>query len=251
MSQEKHAMSTDELSIAILTTETVHHAYFVKRVAERFSKVRVFIDNRVLSAPFETAHDYEIKREAYEKEIWFGDAKYQLACFADCLAFENININAAKQALADYQADIYIVFGTGKIAKSTCECYAGRLVNLHGGDPEQYRGLDSHLWALYHRDKSGLITTLHEINSTLDDGNIINTMLLPLNNIKQLSHLRKENTEVCVQLVLNFLDDFKKRRVIHAFKQKKIGRYYSFMPTVLKEWIHENFNRGLYDELFK
>ena len=37
---------------------------------------------------------------------------------------------------------------------------------------EKYRGLDSHLGALWHRDYSELKTCLHQLSDTLDDGDI-------------------------------------------------------------------------------
>ena len=54
--------------------------------------------------------------------------------------------------------------------------------NFHGANPEKYRGLDSQLWALWHRDYGELKTCLHQLNETLDDGDIFN--LLPIDMVK-------------------------------------------------------------------
>ena len=46
-------------------------------------------------------------------------------------------------------------------------------INLHGGDPEKYRGLDSHLWSIYHEDWASLVSTLHVVSKDLDAGDSI------------------------------------------------------------------------------
>ena len=75
-----------------------------------------------------------------------------------------------------------------------------KIFNLHGGDPQRYRGLDTHLWAIYHKDFGGLVTTLH-ILPKLDDGDIVSMGTLPVSKDMPLYALRKVNTEVCVNLV--------------------------------------------------
>ena len=51
--------------------------------------------------------------------------------------------------------------------------FENKIFNLHGGDPEKYRGLDSHYWSIYHNDFKSLITTLHKVRPILDTGEIV------------------------------------------------------------------------------
>lgn len=245
-------VENNTISVAILTTETIHHAYFIKQIARKYKKLRVFIDTKTIKPPFPIEHEYEKKRDSYEQNEWFlGKDTPKISDFAECVYFSDINSEQENKELTHFDADISIVFGTRKLSKKICDVFSGKLVNLHGGDPKRYRGLDSHLWSLYHRDKQGLMTTLHEINPILDDGKIIQTQSLSFSNIKKLEHIRKENTEVCVNLVLNFLADFEINHYIKSYPQECIGRYYSFMPAVMKEVIYSNFNNGIYDEIFR
>lgn len=243
----------ENLSVAILTTDTIHHVFFVKKIAEMFKNLRIFIDKKVLQPPFEVSHPYEQLRDKFELDVWFNNSKQdcQLRKYAECIYVDDINSSEAKSELFSYDADINIVFGTRKISKTICDNFIKRLVNLHGGDPQKYRGLDSHLWALYHGDKEGLATTLHEINPVLDDGHIINLMRLDFFNISDLWKIRKENTEKCINLVKDFLINYAEVKTINSFKQDSIGRYYSFMPTALKEVVYSNFSNGKYNEIFR
>ena len=68
----------------------------------------------------------------------------------------------------------------------------------------------------------------------MDAGNIICKKKLPLSNISDLYKLRALNTKICCELVNDLLDQIKKDGLISQYKQKKIGRYYSAMPSSLK-----------------
>ena len=131
--------------------------------------------------------------------------------------------------------DIIIVFGTSRLRKGVIDVLPNAIYNLHGGDPQHYRGLDSHLWAIYHRDFDGLETTLHQLNGELDDGAIVAKRSLQITKGMKLHELRSANTEACVELVTDALHFYSKTGRIDSCTQKKKGRYYSFMPAVLKE----------------
>ena len=115
------------------------------------------------------------------------------------------------------------------------DLYKGRLVNLHGGNPEEYRGLDSHLWAIYHGDFDNLITVLHMVDSGLDTGDIVEREKLELVYGADIRVLRKINTEACLRLTLKALKNFEKNNQFNSKPQLRFGRYYSFMPSVLKD----------------
>ena len=50
--------------------------------------------------------------------------------------------------------------------------YKNKIFNLHGGNPEEFRGLDSHYWSIYHNNFN-LYSCLHKLSYKLDDGDII------------------------------------------------------------------------------
>lgn len=224
------------MNTVILTTETPHHVQFVDAVARSFPIAAVFAETRTLRPAFDTAHPLEAQRDAHERDAWFDGKPRTLADAAPVLrTVESMNDAAACRQLHDLRPDVVITFGTGRLAPAVIAPWANRIVNLHGGDPEEYRGLDSHLWAIYHRDFGGLVTTLHMLNAELDDGAAVLQAPIPLHRGMKLHHLRRHNTEVCIDLALSGLDMMRRHGRFLARPQRRVGRYYSFMPTALKD----------------
>ena len=140
-----------------------------------------------------------------------------------------------------YKPNLLLVFGTRKIKSNIIDRCKGKIYNFHGGDTSFYRGLDSHLWSLYHNDKRGLKVTLHEIDKKLDTGNVIFKKRLILKKSKKLYQLRSINTEICVKLARKFIKNSK----IKKNKIKEIGKYYSFMPSEIKDLINKKYTKKL------
>ena len=86
-------------------------------------------------------------------------------------AFSSIN-DPAHSKIEELNPDMVIIFGTSKVSPNIISIPTKLCLNLHGGAPEYYRGLDSHLWAIYHNDFENLITTMH-FEPELDSGRII------------------------------------------------------------------------------
>lgn len=231
------------MSLVILTTDTLHHARFIQQVSARFPITRVFEETTSVSAPFETSHPFENLQDEYEQDIWFSGQNSSIVDFTPVNRFENLNSPKAISELADLSASVVIVFGTRRLKPAMIEAAGSNIFNLHGGNPENYRGLDTHLWAIYHEDFSNLFTTLHTVNEVLDDGRIVASLPVPILPGMELHQMRAANTEVCIQLTLTAIQKFMKIDMFPSRPQKTIGRYYSFMPTSLKELCLSKFQR--------
>lgn len=222
------------LRVGILTTETPHHVRFVEAIGARYDVARVFEERRSISAEFETQHPYEEARDAFERERWFGGADRKLADVAAVETYRDLNEPEAVASMRSADVDALIVFGTGKLGQEVIDVVPDRIVNLHGADPEKYRGLDTHLWAIYHQDFRGLVTTLHKVRPELDRGGVVMKMPIPVRRGMKLHELRAANVETCIEIAtdaLAMLDDYGE---FISQPQLYIGRYYSFMPAVLK-----------------
>lgn len=231
------------MKIAILTTQTPHHAFFVQEIVERYDRVHVINESVALPAPFDCAHAFEAERDDYERNQWFGGRAARLTDFASVTTVDNLNSANGLKALTEVCPDIAIVFGTGKLSPAVIDNGPRCFLNLHGGDPEEYRGLDTHLWAIYHGDFGELITTLHHVNSILDDGEICLQENLSLRKGMPLHELRLVNTNVCVRLSLAALASFSVQGHVSGRRQRRKGRYYSFMPAVLKDVCVRRFTK--------
>lgn len=232
------------MNLVVLTTDTLHHRYFVRAIQAVMSIARVFVETEIRArAGFDTAHPFEARRDQHESEHWFGGEPPALDRLAPSEAFPTLNAPEAVRAIAAAKPDALVVFGTGRLNEAVIGLRPDAAINLHGGDPEDYRGLDTHLWAIYHGDFPALVTTLHRLAPALDSGEIIQTLPLPIERFMALHELRRVNTEICVRLTLSALDDFAQRGRFVGRPQRRVGRYYSFMPAVLKTLCVERFAR--------
>ena len=231
------------MRIVLLTTDTPHHTYYAWKIHEVFAWQAIFIETKSLKPPFNTAHPFEEQRDEYEKHELLKDFSGSMEQLTATYKVENINDKVCIEKIASLKPQIILVFGTGKISPAIIKLPSLSCLNLHGGDPERYRGLDTHLWAIYHRDFNQLITTLHHVDEELDSGDIVFKANLPINQGLQLHQLRAINTKCCVQLTLLALTGLEKYGWLPSLKQTQIGRYYSFMPAELKEICLKRFQK--------
>jgi methionyl-tRNA formyltransferase len=223
------------MKIVVLTTETLHHAYFVQKLSENYELASVIVETDVYTPNFDIRHEFEAIRETYEEDHFFGKQKKVIKDFAATFQIGSVNSGPAVEHIASVDPDVIVVFGTGLLKKDVLSICPDGIMNLHGGDPERYRGLDSHLWSVYHDDYSSIVCTLHRVNASLDDGAIILRTPVEMRKNMQLYELRRFNTEACITLVLSALDMFSRFGRFISTPQREKGRYYSFMPSPLKD----------------
>jgi len=221
--------------IAILTTETPHHARFVQATGENGHVVHAYLETKSISPPYDVRHPFETERDEHEWGRWFSGRRTAISDFAPTKSCLDINVPEALKSVSEFEPDLIIVFGTSRIGSAFISLRPNRIVNLHGGDPESYRGLDTHLWAIWHRDFSQLVTTLHRLDPELDNGEIIGQRQIGIRPKMQLHELRAANTEACIALTRDALAELEDRRDFRSRPQRQKGRYYSAMPTTLKE----------------
>lgn len=229
------------MKIALLTTHTPHHVYFASKLEDEGHELAIICETSSVKFPYETFHTYEKRRDDFERYHWFEGKDISLSSFGTYLEVENINCRKANDFLADFDAELSLCFGTRKICLSTLSELGLNTFNFHGANPEKYRGLDSHLWALWHKDYNELKTCLHQLNDTLDDGEIFNVLPIDIIKVKKIEDLRILNTENCVQLALQLISKLSHGKKLPLKKQNQIGQYYSAMPAVLKDIVLKRF----------
>jgi folate-dependent phosphoribosylglycinamide formyltransferase PurN len=230
------------MKVAIFSTQTSHHTWYIKEMAKFCPKILCVLEERTVKPTFSTHHDFENDREIYERQVLLENNSSVIADFAQTIFVKDINEVEKVSEFQQYSPDLVIVFGTGKINPPLIDNYQGRIINLHGGDPESYRGLDSHLWAIYHGDYQALVTTLHHLTENLDDGEVIAKKQLDLSAVSHIRELRAINTRACVELSVTAVKMYETFGELLSSKQRTKGRYYSFMPTDLKEKCYNKFN---------
>jgi methionyl-tRNA formyltransferase len=233
------------MRIALLTTETAHHLYFAWKLNAAYPLQSIFIETKIISPPFETAHPFESDRDTYEREVLLKGCPVGFEMLAPTYRCESIN---ERQCVATLQAtapEVAIVFGTGILRAPVIDSVSVACLNLHGGNPEEYRGLDSHLWTIYHSDFDNLITTIHHVDSGLDTGDIVLQSRLPLDSESRIATLRSVNTRLCVDLTRLAIEALRTNGQLPSRSQLRRGRYYSFMPAILKEVCVKSFEKHM------
>lgn len=222
------------MRIVFLTTGSLRRRFVVQELQRTFDIARVFIETRNAKPPFPTAHEIDNAARDHERQIFFGGNAPPFAKLADVEQFDKLNSPDAAKAISEAKPDVLFVYGTGRILKEVIALCPEGAMNLHGGDPEAYRGLDCPLWTVYHRDFAGLVETLMRLSPEFDNGDIIAKLPVPVTPGMALHELRKSSTETVVRLLATALRDFQTHNACSSVKQRREGRYYSHMPSVMK-----------------
>ncbi len=232
--------------VLVLTTNTSHHSYFVGRLVEAGYETHVLEETRstILSSEQKNFH---ADCEDYETHRWFSGVTPLLRELCPVESCDSINAPETLRFLSSNSYDVTVAFGVGLIRIPAFSQLSPLRLNLHGGDPQRYRGLDSHLWSIYHRDLGALVTTLHMLNERLDDGDIVAAGSLDLGGIENLHQVRSINTEMAVDLTLGTFATISAVGRVISYPQTSIGRYYSEMPDELLRLCRTRFERLIRD----
>ena len=129
--------------------------------------------------------------------------------------------------------DYFIVSGAGLIKGEVLDFIQPKAINVHLGHAQFYRGLDTNLWALYHKDYKNIGVTLHNLEEQLDTGDVYNFKSINLSKKIDIWKLRYFESKLVTEMIKNLINDLSKGS-LNLKKQVQIGRYYSFMPSVIK-----------------
>jgi phosphoribosylglycinamide formyltransferase-1 len=235
------------MTVAIITTDTLHHKFFIEKISNLFFKTIVLLEQNQVKANFPTNVIFEKKRNSFEKKLFFNNKNKKIKKKENLKFFKVRNADDANsiKILRKNNVSFIILFGSKKVSQNFISLFKKKVFNLHGGNLCKYRGLDSHYWAIYHNDFSSLITTLHTVEKKLDTGKIIYQKKIKIFKKDKIYMLRAKNTKICVEIVRKFLLSLKSKKKFRTLKPKVYGRYYSFMPKDLKFIVEKKFNQYL------
>lgn len=227
--------------IIILSTDTLHHRYFFNKINDSgFFVEAILLETTSVSPEFKTGPFFHDEEYLFEKDHFFKETRSDLDGF-EIKKVSAMNTSEALNILSESNPGFGIVFGTRKLSGKTIDCFEDGMINVHRGIAEEYRGVDSELWATYHGDYDNIGVTIHGVDTQLDTGSIIFQERLKLKKNMKIYQLRYYLTVIATDLVIKSLKLYLQGNLEHV-KQKKHGRYYSFMPYDLKNVVAKKFN---------
>lgn len=247
------------MRIAVLTTDTVHHRYFLQslqdalgdddcivlnvfeqreypwraRAQKHFRDALPNIWLAIGANPYIQWSYIDKRQTLLEKDKFFAGSVPELSDAFPTLKVDSINSHQVLKAFDEYLPDIGIVYGTAKVSEKIFSWPKLGLINAHGGILPEYRGLDTNLWAIYEGQPQNVGVTIHQIDRDLDTGDILKSGRIPLGRNLNIFNLRYHTTLICTELLLAVLNDLKKGQLTSR-PQVSPGRYYGPMPVVIK-----------------
>jgi len=222
------------MKIVILASDTPHRRYFIKELIRLGISIELIIfETDSIKPSFPVGPYYSDEESAFEEKNFFNHFNNDLDNYP-VVYVENINNTESHSIISEKCPDLCLIFGTRKISKKTLSLFKDGGINIHRGIAEEYKGLDSNQWAIYHEDFKNIGVTLHMLDNGLDTGDIIFQERLQYPSEAKVYQMRFYETVLATNLaekaLRSYLIDNLKTR-----KQENTGRYYSFMPLVLKE----------------
>lgn len=249
---DENKTEKNKMKIVILTTPTDHHTYFVNKIANEFEIEAVFFESEHVQFPFDTTAPFAEEESDYEKSNFFKSVPDTIDSNIPIHSVPTVNHSSFGSLIKKYNPDIGVVFGCGRIKPHVFENLTNGLINVHRGIAEQYRGLDSDLWAIYHGDYENIGVTIHFVDEDLDTGKIIFSKSMRFASKDTIFHIRYKTTVMAADMVIQALKNKQKSSLKVYPNNHEKSRYYSAMPAVLKpvcekkyqQFIKKRFSRA-------
>lgn len=191
------------MGLTILTTDTLHHRYFVNAIREGY-ECKVYLDRRPQKQPDHP--DWLTEAIDTYEEIHWGDQP---------LEYDEGDVEKV-------EAETTLIFGTRILTNVE---RLGLTCNCHGGVLPEYRGLDTNLWARLNNSDLGV--TIHQIDEGVDSGPVYKTEKMAWPGVIPL---RWVSTMFAIKLCFDWLESLPSRTYHghHDFIQ------YPLMPWCIK-----------------
>jgi len=228
--------------ILLLSSDTAHHRYFINSIeSNNIIFTKYFFETIHYEPSFKVGPIFEREEGHFESNNFFQSVSNNILD-SKIIKVDSINSDESIKKLNAIKPDLGIVFGTGKINNKVISIFKDGLINVHRGLAEKYRGLDSDLWAIYHRDYDNIGVTIHMVDSVMDAGNIIFSEKLKISSRMKTHQLRYYTTLMATDLIKSTIIQYLNNNLNHRVQSSK-GRYYSFMPKELKKIVNIRFNK--------
>ena len=228
------------MNVLLIGTDTLHRRFIINSLIDKGVKLNTCIFQTTSYKPSFNTNPFWAKFEKSELLKRFNNkTRLDLRRVKKIIKIKNLSSITKECKKEISKANFVIISGADLIKGQLFKMLRPKALNVHMGIAEKYRGLDSNLWAFYHHDYKSIGVTLHKLDRRLDTGQVFKSQSLTINKKTKIWLLRYLESDLAVKLLKMALNSFGKKKLILR-RQKKIGRYYSFMPTVIKNKIFYN-----------
>lgn len=235
-------MKKKSKNILILSTDTIHHKYLINSISKKFLIKCILFEEKRFKNSFFYKNPFIKKQNLFEKNFFFKNKNINIDNNIGQFYCSDINSKFSYNLLKSNKPDFGIVFGTSKINPKIINLFKDGLINIHRGVISRYRGLDSDWWAIYHNDFQSIGACVHRVSKELDAGHIFKGAKLKIKKKMKIYQLQAYTTDIATKITIEALKKYFNNRIVFK-KQKKLGRYYSAMPTLLKTLAKKKFER--------
>ncbi|MCL9781554.1 hypothetical protein M9194_08950 [Vibrio sp. S4M6] len=229
--------------VVLLGNDTPHRRYIINSLIDRgFNISDCLFQTNNLEPSFDTKPKWQTQENEALISLFENEARQDLERVS-VQYVRDLNDTTSQDYLKTIAPSFYIVSGAGKLKGSILQLITNKSLNVHIGYAEEYRGLDSNLWAIYHGDYSHIGVTLHKLENELDTGNIIEQTTLDLPSDIAITTLRYYESRLAVEMLTRALEK-QRQGQLASRKQTSLGRYYSFMPACLKDHIESKITKA-------
>jgi methionyl-tRNA formyltransferase len=134
------------MKMILLTTESIHHRYFAAQVHRHFLFQSIFVETRRVTPPFETYHPIDDLQDQYERETLLPSCQRSYTDIAETYFFPDLDEDACIKKAQQMKPDLILIIGTRKVSDEIINAPSVACLNLHGANPEEYKGFESYLW---------------------------------------------------------------------------------------------------------
>ena len=235
--------------LLVIAGNQLRHQYFTNQLNRHFPLSAVFTEH--------FKHPQISFKESAEKKIWDGffiGRQKEEENFLSCSNSHNtknvpkylsiktgqLNHDDTLKTIQSFKPTQIIVFGTSLLGSKYLKIYPKRIVNLHVGLAQYYRGSSCYFWPIHNLKPDLLGATIHYVEKGIDNGAIINqdTIILEPND--------SEYTLMVKTIILGtklMVDSINRHNIKlpHQEEQEKSGNLYlmkQFTPKAILEARH-------------
>ena len=242
-----------KMKVVFLTSESVHHSYYINRIAQEHEVVGIFyqiggaLTRPVVGTAEENAKANRIRTEDFQKADEYQIQKYGqegVSCTIDEAEFPVHRINLCNdestvKAVDGLAPDVVLVYGTEVLKQPIIDTARKGIFNIHRGILPQYRGCDSDLWAMLNGQFDMIGVTTHHLVAALDAGDITFQERVKLDPDDDTWTMLYKTNILGTEMILETLRKLE-RDDLKAVAQGK-GKCYRLMPDVTYLEAKQNF----------